>query len=69
MLEEFESNERRLPMSKRSFYEIPDVRALANPARIGRAYPKDVSAPHPGVGQRPRVRAIESLTRPGVASN
>ena len=56
-------------MSKRSFYEIPDIQALAKPARIGRAYPQDVSASHPGVGQRLRVRAIEFVTRPWVASN
>jgi DnaJ-class molecular chaperone len=56
-------------MSKRSFHEIPDVQALAKPARIGRAYPQDVSASHPGVGQRPRVRAIEFVMRPWVRSN
>jgi len=56
-------------MSKRSFYEIPDIQALAKPARIGRAYPQDVSASHPGVGQRPRGRAIGFVTRPWVASN
>ena len=69
MLEEFESNEHRLLMPKRSFYEISDVRALAKPARIGRGYRQDVSASHPGVGQRLRVRAIEFVTRPRVASN
>jgi hypothetical protein len=68
MLEEFESNERRLPMSKRSFYGIPDVRALAKPARMGRAYPQVVSASHPGVGQRSRVRTIEFVTRQWVAA-
>jgi hypothetical protein len=55
-------------MSKRGFYEIPDVQALAKPARIGREYAQVVSASHPGVGQRPRVRAIELVTRPWVAS-
>jgi hypothetical protein len=55
-------------MSKRGFYEIPDVQALTKPAGMGRVYPQTVSASHPGVGQRPRVRAIELVTRPWTAS-